>query len=118
MKSSVPSSFLGLKKSVSGTYIDVFTNTDGFMVVMWSLVVLVPYYDGGLDSLGWTSTGTNKIKVIFNDDSYTVLEFPSRTSILSTIKETLLLPLLYKSVELISEIVLVDPNTPPPPNPV
>jgi hypothetical protein len=29
MKSSVPSSFLGLKESVNGTYIDVFTNTDG-----------------------------------------------------------------------------------------
>ena len=48
--------------------------------------------------------------MIFNDDSYTVLEFPSRTSVLSTIKETLLLPLLYKSVELVSQIVLVNPN--------
>ena len=111
MKSSDPSSFLGLKKSVSGTYIDVFTNTDGFMVVMWSLVVLVPTTDVSMDPFNvWSLTGTNKIKVIFNDDSYTVLEFPSRTSVLSTIKETLLLPLLYKSVELISEIVLVGPN--------
>ena len=42
MKSSDPSTFLGLKQSVNGTYIDVFTNTDGFMVVMWSLVVEVP----------------------------------------------------------------------------
>ena len=111
MKSSDPSSFLGLKKSVSGTYIDVFTNTDGFMVVMWSLVVLVPTTDVSMDPFNvWSLTGTNKIKVIFNDDSYTVLEFPSRTSVLSTIKETLLLPLLYKSVELVSQIVLVNPN--------
>ena len=111
MKSSDPSSFLGLKQSVNGTYIDVFTNTDGFMVVMWSLVVEVPSTDVSLDPLNfWTLTGTNKIKVIFNDDSYTVLEFPSRTSVLSTIKETLLLPLLYKSVELVSQIVLVGPN--------
>lgn len=109
MKSSVPSSFLGLKESVNGTYIDVFTNTDGFMVVMWSLAVLVP---NNFPDLPWSVTGTNKIKVIFNDDSYTVLEFPSRSSVLSTIKETLLLPLLYKSVELVSEIVLVDPNSP------
>jgi len=115
MKNSGPSSFLGLKKSVSGTYIDVFTNTDGFMVVMWSLVVEVPITSFPLDP--WYLTGTNKIKVIFNNDSYTVLEFPSRTSVLSTIKETLLLPLLYKSVELISEIVLVDPNILPPPIP-
>ena len=112
MKRSVPSSFLGLKKSVSGTYIDVFTNTDGFMVVMWSLVVLVPTTDVSMDPFNvWSLTGTNKIKVIFNDDSYTVLEFPSRVSVLSTIKETLLLPLLYKSVELISQIVLVSPNS-------
>ena len=112
MKSSVPSSFLGLKESVNGTYIDVFTNTDGFMVVMWSLVVLVPTTDVSMDPFNvWSLTGTNKIKVIFNDDSYTVLEFPSRVSVLSTIKETLLLPLLYKSVELISEIVLVNPNS-------
>ena len=112
MKSSDPSSFLGLKKSVSGTYIDVFTNTDGFMVVMWSLVVLVPTTDVSMDPFNvWSLTGTNKIKVIFNDDSYTVLEFPSRVSVLSTIKETLLLPLLYKSVELISQIVLVSPNS-------
>ena len=108
MKRSVPSSFLGLKKSVNGTYIDVFTNTDGFMVVMWSLVVEVPITSFPIDP--WYLTGTNKIKVIFNNDSYTVLEFPSRTSVLSTIKETLILPLLYKSVELISEIVLVGPN--------
>ena len=112
MKSSDPSSFLGLKKSVSGTYIDVFTNTDGFMVVMWSLVVLVPTTDVSMDPFNvWSLTGTNKIKVIFNDDSYTVLEFPSRVSVLSTIKETLLLPLLYKSVELISQIDLVSPNS-------
>ncbi len=112
MKNSVPGSFLGLKESVNGTYIDVFTNTDGFMVVMWSLVVEVP--TTSFPSEPWYLTGTNKIKVIFNDVSYTLLEFPSRTSILSTIKETLLLPLLYKSVELISEIVLVNPNTPDP----
>lgn len=111
MKRSVPSSFLGLKKSVNGTYINVFTNTDGFMIVMWSLVVLVPYYDGGINPNNvWSLTGTNKIKVIFNDDSYTVLDFPSKVSILSGMKETLLLPLLYKSVELVSEIVLVGPN--------
>ena len=112
MKSSDPSTFLGLKQSVNGTYIDVFTNTDGFMVVMWSLVVLVPTTDVSMDPFNvWSLTGTNKIKVIFNDDSYTVLEFPSRVSVLSTIKETLLLPLLYKSVELISQIVLVSPNS-------
>ena len=100
------------KKARLKTYIDVFTNTDGFMVVMWSLVVLVP--TTSFPDLPWYLTGTNKIKVIFNDDSYTVLEFPSRTSLLSTIKETLLLPLLYKSVELVSEIVLVNPNAPNP----
>jgi len=108
MKRSVPGSFLGLKESVNGTYIDVFTNNDGFMVVMWSLVVEVP--TTSFPDLPWSLSGTNKIKVIFNDDSYTILEFPSRTSVLSTIKETLLLPLLYKSVELVSEIVLVNPN--------
>jgi len=109
MKSSDPSSFLGLKQSVNGTYIDVFTNTDGFMVVMWSLVVLVPTVDLNA-SVPWSLTGTNKIKVIFNDNSYTELHFPSRVSVLSEMKETLLLPLLYKSVELVSEIVLVNPN--------